>query len=591
VNEARTIPNNSTHDVVTFDILIEGQALSSAFEINHISVIQEINRIPKACIEIIDGEASTESFELSNQELLNPGKTITIKVGRDRKNNTVFQGIITKHSVHVEENGNSCLRVECQDECIRMAFGRHSLYYRDTTDQQVIEEIIGRYAGLSHEVDETNIQHAELVQHHCTDWDFILSRADVNSKVIAVANNKIRVFRPDANAEPVLTLKYGATIVEFHGEIDARHQWKKVDAESWDYANQSLFQSEADSISFQEAGSLSGADLATTLDLESYELRHTGHIKEEELQALVESCLLKSRLAKIRGRAKILVGVGAIKPGEVLALNGVGDKFNGKVFVSAVRQEIGQGEWDTYIQFGLSPEWFASAPEIIDFPAAGLSPAVHGLQIGKVVQLQDDPAGEHRIQVRLPIISPADPGIWARVATLDAGDDRGSFFRPEIDDEVVVGFLNGDPCDPIVVGMLNSSAKPAWIIAQDTNHEKGIKTREDLRVHFHDETKTITIDTPAGNKIILDEANKTLFAEDQHGNIIKMESGGITIKSPQSINIEAGTSIQIKAGTNLELEALNIKEKAQASIQLEGATAKLSSQGITEVKGSLVNIN
>ena len=117
------------------------------------------------------------------------------------------------------------------------------------------------------------------------------------------------------------------------------------------------------------------------------------------------------------------------------------------------------------------------------------------------------PNGENRILVRLPIIDNAAPGIWARVATLDAGENRGSFFLPELDDEVIVGFLNDDPRDAVVLGMLNSSAKPAPITAQDANHEKGFVTRSGMRVHFNDDTKTITIDTPAGNSIKLDEGS------------------------------------------------------------------------------------
>ena len=83
------------------------------------------------------------------------------------------------------------------------------------------------------------------------------------------------------------------------------------------------------------------------------------------------------------------------------------------------------------------------------------------------------PDGEDRVQVRVPVINSQDDGLWARVATLDAGENRGSFFRPEIGDEVVLGFLNDDPRDPIILGMLNSSAKPAPITASIRLSRKG----------------------------------------------------------------------------------------------------------------------
>lgn len=89
------------------------------------------------------------------------------------------------------------------------------------------------------------------------------------------------------------------------------------------------------------------------------------------------------------------------------------------------------------------------------------------------MQLGNDPNGEDRILVKVPTLDSQSQGIWTRIATLDAGNNRGSFFRPEIGDEVVLGFLNDDPRDAIVLGMLNSKAKPAPLQASDNNHQKG----------------------------------------------------------------------------------------------------------------------
>ncbi len=216
---------------------------------------------------------------------------------------------------------------------------------------------------------------------------------------------------------------------------------------------------------------------------------------------------------------------------------------------------------------------------------------IHGLQIGKVVQLQDDPDGEDRILVRLPVIDPNAEGIWSRIASLDAGADRGAFFRPEIDDEVIVGFINDDPRDAIVLGHLHSSAKPAPIKASDDNHEKGFTTRSKMHIHFNDDTKTITIDTPAGNSIVIDEKTTSIVLTDQNKNTITMDSTGIELKSPKNISIDAGMEIKIKAGTNLSISAIKIDVEASGPLTVKGAIAELSSSGITEVAGSLVKIN
>jgi uncharacterized protein involved in type VI secretion and phage assembly len=243
------------------------------------------------------------------------------------------------------------------------------------------------------------------------------------------------------------------------------------------------------------------------------------------------------------------------------------------------------------VQFGLSPQWFHQSENIPDTAAAGLLPGVHGLQIGKVVQLQEDPDGEDRILVRLPIINNSARGIWARMASLDAGSNRGAFFRPEIEDEVIVGFVNDDPRDAIVLGMLNSSAKPAPITAQDVNHEKGFVTRSNMRVLFNDDTKTIAISTPAGNSIVLDEKSTSIVITDQNNNTIKMETSGITMDSPKDITVKAGGKIDITATAALSMSAAQMTLSAQSAMEVKGATAKLAGSGITEVTGSLVKIN
>lgn len=233
-----------------------------------------------------------------------------------------------------------------------------------------------------------------------------------------------------------------------------------------------------------------------------------------------------------------------------------------------------------------------SAPDgAADAQSAKPARTISGLQLGKVLQLQSDPDGEDRILVRIPTIDKDARGIWTRVATLDAGANRGSFFLPEIDDEVIVGFINDDPRYPVMLGMLHSSAKPAPIVAQDVNDKKGFFTRSRMHIGFDDNTKTITIDTPAGNSISLDESKATIEIKDQSNNKVTMEPFGIKLESPGNIEIKAGVNCTISAAASLSIQAASVSVKADADVSIQGASAKLSSQAITEITGSLVKIN
>ncbi len=584
------IPDTSLHGVVTFDILSDNTLVDPGYEVISITLVNEVNRIPTATILVRDGNAADETFEISNTADFAPGKAIQINLGRDGDNEPAFKGIVTRHCIKVSENGQSNLLVECRDESVKLTVGRHSRYFEDKKDQEVIEEIVATY-GLTTDVEDTSLVHKELVQHHTTDWDFVLSRADVNGKLTIVEDGKITIQAPKTEEDAEISLHYGQNLLEFEAGMDARDQWNSVKGIAWDYANQRLFEADTESADFQEHGNINGEDLADAINLAEFELRHSGYLLEEELQQWVDSGMLRSRLAKIRGRAKVRDGYLGFKPGKMVNLEGVGERFEGKAFITGVRHEARSGAWDTHIQFGLDPKWFACSENIMDIPAAGLLPGVRGLQIGKVVQLQNDPAGEDRIRVKIPVVDNQSAGIWCRVACLDAGENRGTFFRPEIDDEVIVGFINDDPRDAIVVGMLNSSAKPAPLTAQDANDEKGVFTRSSMRIHFNDNTKTITIDTPAGNSITLDEAGQSIEIKDQNQNNIKMGTSGIEMTSPQEVKIQAGTSLTLAAGTTLSIGGVSVSAKADAAMSLEGATSKLSASGITEITGSLVKIN
>lgn len=587
----REIPEEGKSGVATFDILIDDTVVDPGYEVIAISITKEVNKIPTAKIILKDGNAPEETFKISEDEEFLPGKPIAVKIGYDSKNDVLFKGIIVKQGIKVRETGETQLILECRDEAIKMTLGRHNYYYEESKDSEIIEEIIGRYSDLKKDVEQTTIKHLEMVQHHIADWDFMMLRAEANGKIVVVDDGKISVKKPKTSGKEALAVLFGSTLISFEAEMDGRNQWDSVEAQAWDYAKQALFENKVDSVKVDELGNVKGKDLASDISPEQFELRHSGQVIEEELQEWAKATLQKSRLSKIRGRAKFK-GFGKIKPGKLIELQGLGARFNGKAFVSGVYQEVKDGSWITHAQFGLDPTPFSEMhKDIIAPPAAGLISPIHGLQIGKVVKLQEDPEGENRILVRLPIIDNKANGVWARVSTLDAGENRGSFFLPEIDDEVIVGFLNDDPREAIVLGMLNSSAKPAPIEAKDENHEKAIVTRSGMRVHFHDETKTITIDTPEGNKVVLDEETTSITVQDQNDNSIVLNDAGIVMKSPFDIAIEADGKIDVKAGADITIGGVNIKATADSGMEIKGATTKLTADGVNEIKGSVVNIN
>jgi Rhs element Vgr protein len=582
VPNERALPIAAQHR--EFTVKVGGEAVAREHQMLSASISLVANRIGSARLAYLDGAAATGVFQLSNSDLFKPGQEVEILAGTGTQTDSLFKGIVVRHSLRLRDSSAPQLIVECRHAAMKLAVTRRNASYFDQSDSEIIQALLDA-AGLSGDVESISAQHKQVVQFHTSDWDFLLARANANGKLVWPRDDQLVVKAPTTSGSAALTLQFGATLLEFDAEIDARSQFTAVRGISWDPAQQALLQVDAAAPAVSGPGNLSGDDLGGVAAAESLELRHAA-IDQAEAQAWADAAWLRAGLNKVSGRAKC-EGIGSVKPGDVVALAGVGDRFNGNVFVTGVRHEFDlvQG-WRTHVQFGgVEVEHPASQQDGISAPAAGgLLAGVAGLQIGVVVS-NEDPDGEHRVRIRLPMVSADDDGIWARVASLDAGSDRGFFFRPEIGDEVVAGFLDADPRHAVILGMLHSSAKAAPLQGSDDNNEKVYKSRAGMRLYFNDDTKVLTIDTPAGNSITLSEDDKSIILADQNGNTITMNSDGIKLESAKALTLKAGTEVQMESGTSFSA-------KGGTELKLEGATqAELSSSATTKVSGGMVQIN
>jgi Rhs element Vgr protein len=581
MTDTTVIPTATTPDVCSISVLIDGDEISGEFQVMSASVSNELNRIPAASLQLRDGEASKQTFAASDTDHFVPGKEIEIKLGYRGETESVFTGLIVNHRVRIRKSG-TLLSLECRDPAVRMTTMTKSRYYADTTDGDILDELIGEY-GLDRSVESTKPALKEVVQFDSTDWDFVLCRAEANGHVVVVRDGKVSIGPPATGAQPVVTAQFGATVIELDAEIDARWQAKGVTATAWNPTDQELLRADASEPAVTESGNLSSSDLSDVIGGDPHLLRHGGAMGEPELQAWADGRLLRDRLAKVRGRVRFQ-GFAGVSAGDVLEVTGIGERFAGTHYVSGVRHSFVNGNWETDAAFGLAPETFSATHSVTAVAAGGLLPAVNGLQVGIVTALQDDPDGEDRIKVRLPVISDSEEGVWARLATLDAGDERGTFFRPEIDGEVIVGFLDSDPRYPIILGQCHSSANPAPETAQDDNHIKGYVSRSKMKLTFDDDKRVIVLETPAGNKLSLSEDEKTVSLVDQNGNSVTLDDGGITLESAKDLTLKASGDVKLE-GTNVDL-------KSQANLKVAGqAGADINSSGTLTIKGSLVQIN
>ena len=229
---------------ISFTIKTGGKKIPETHQVFSIDVVKEINRIPTATIIIQDGDPATQEFPVTDGDDFIPGNEIEISLGYDGDDELVFKGIITKIGIKVRRNGDSVLMVEAKNKAIKMTVGRKSKYFYESTDSDVMAEVVGEY-GLQTSFEDTDFEHPEIVQYRSTDWDFVLSRAEANGKICVAGDISFIVQEPNPNLSPIFILQYGMGVYAFEASIDSRDQLKNVTAQGWDFGSQEIIEAEA----------------------------------------------------------------------------------------------------------------------------------------------------------------------------------------------------------------------------------------------------------------------------------------------------------------------------------------------------------
>lgn len=588
--------------LATYTIKVAGSNIPDEIRVLSVRVEKRVNHVSTAKIVIIDGEANSGTFQASSSSTFVPGNLISIEAGYDGTNTVIFKGIITGQSIRIDSMVGSTLEVECRDEAVRMTVGRKSSTFAGKKDSEVIAAIISSYPSLTADVSGTATVWPEQVQYYVSDWDFILSLAEMNGLLVTTLNGTVAVKEPGANSSPVLSISYGNNLLEFRANMNALSQLESVRASTWDYKQQAI--ASADALhTYAGPGNISSKTLAEVVGLPEYNLQATAPMETAELSNWAKAQMLKSEYAKITGEAKFQ-GNSLADPGKFINLNGIGDRFNGDYFISGVVHDLSEGNWLTEVSLGLSPQWFIEQPDIVAPTASGMLPGVRGLFNGTVKKMYDDPDSQYRILVDVPLFDQSGQGIWARLANFYSSSGAGAFFLPEVGDEVVLGFLNEDPRSPVILGSMYSSPKLRPYEGFNPNEKNAIKaivSKSKINIEFDDENKVLTLATPDKNTIIFSDKDKKITIQDEHNNSIVMSADGITIKSATDVNIQANQKvnitgnqgIDIKAPTgDVDLSGMNISHVADNEFSAKGSmTAEIKSGAQLSLKSAMIMIN
>lgn len=547
--------------VVDIVIKVKGSATQLGSRVIQLDVVREVNRIPYAELSLTDGNVAQQKFELSNRHF-EPGDAVEIQLkpvnppqGASANPVTLFKGIVSKHNVEMDAGGLSAgsrLTVEMRSYLLLLSARRASRVYQNVTDTQIVQQILQNYGLTAGTMTDTTVTHVDMVQYDCTDWDFILTRAEANglcllTEVDAQGQEIVHLMPPQLNAAANHTIQPGlSAVTSLEMEAKLEGQLDVLQASAWDSANQQML-TPVQAADFPLAqGNLKPANAAAALGNAIALAQASVELSAAELQRWADGMMIKSRMAMLRGRLSV-EGDTKYKLFDLVDLKSVSDRFNGKTLITGVYQQLSARGWNTSLQLGGDDAWHATREGVSGQAALGRLPAIQGLHTGKVQGYDNQPGFNLLAKVQVPSLESSQDIVWARLATPYAGPGRGFFFRPEVGDEVLLGFLNDDPNQAVVLGSLYSTAHtPPDPNLQPANDYKSLLGRSGAGFVIEepkDGKLTITAPQQSGppHTIVLDPQGKSITISDCNQNQIVMDAQGIRIESSKKIILKGAT--------------------------------------------------
>lgn len=554
--------------LLELEFFINGENKGLDSLLKEASINFELNKIPSAKFTFISSQQTTDKKETSPVDSLSRkdgDKPTEIEVKISIKNSpvTIFKGIV-KSLDKQNDNSQIITKIECKDIGFRLALPTEI----KEDNKAKFEDKLKKYTSELNLTLSTNLSGqpwgSEIITHNSSTvrWDYLVGFLDSIGMMTALRNGNftgIDILNKGINA--LYAAENGINIFSFTGKKNPEKLKSSVTLEVWDIETQAIKKIKSEQKAEQKAEP----------HTENVKVNQT-NFQAATLQRIVDSRVQKSNIAFINGKVSTFGNLEA-KAGDYISFNKVNDDVDGKNFL--ITQEFHtfeNGCWRTEYTYGLEGEksFTENTTSGINNSQAqiGQSNTVNGLQIGIVTQIEEDPNNQFRIKVRIPVLSESGEGVWARLATMNASKEMGSYFIPNVNDEVIIGCLGNNPDTPIILGSVYSSTIAMPFPIAKENFIKGFVTKEGTKIVIDDEKKSIELSTKTGNKFTISDDLKGITLEDENQNKIVMNNDGITIESFKDLNI-----------------------KATGNIKIEGMQISVNSNAIMELKGSLIKIN
>nr|CBH39155.1 conserved hypothetical protein, DUF586 family [uncultured archaeon] len=558
-----------------------------------LDVDENIEKASMFTMNINEGlDIKTQKFAWLENPLLNPGKEVEIYFGyAGKKSKSLFKGTIKALSPSFPSTGIPTLTVEGYDPSHTMQKKMTKINDINVKYSDIAKELAAKYHLNTDGIEDSKKKYSKVGRKKGEkDYNFLRRLANKLGFEFFVQGGTL-YFRAPKDAKDdkkiVKTFRYRKNLISFSPRLSMATLVREVAVSGW---NKKTKKPIKESLMLKDIGT--GPDISSLEKLikasegsEPLIIEHKAFSSVDEAKNTAEVELKKAINNFIQGNLECIGDVD-LRAGNNIKIEGLGDMFSGYYYITSAKHTFNDNGYRTTLgirrivfesEGGLSKSSVDLPLNLLNQEDDALTGQFYGVFIG-VVTNNKDKGGMGRVKVKFPWRGDSDESYWARIATLMAGGDRGTFFLPEVDDEVLVAFDHGDINHPYVIGALwNGVDTPPETNADGKNNIRKIKSRSGHEIIFDDndeqKKEKIEIRTKAGHAIVLDDSagKEKIEIKDKTGN------NTITIDSVQnSINIESAMQLKIKANV-VEIEGTtSLTLKSNAALTIQGLPVKIN---------------
>jgi len=555
------------------DVVINGSPVSPEIKGAIVDVrVQDVLSLPcSAVIRITDPDV-----QLIDKDTLAIGNVLEVKAGAidSRSTTSIFKGEIVALEPEFSETSVEMV-VRAYDKSHRLQRGRAVKTYQQMSASDIVKRLC-QEAGLAGSADSTNGRYEffmrkgetprELIARFEREYDYRFWLED--------GSYKFKKANPPSAA---LTLKIRENLVAFRPRASAAEVSSEVTVKGW---NQKQKQAVVGTAASPQLTARLGGDVTPSKAKQAFsdaKVFTSSRVVDTQGEAQTMATALATRKADAMIEAEgTTYGDPRLRAGAKVKIEGVGKRFGGEyVISSATHVYNGTKGYRTHFRVsGASTRGLLDLvrpPERRDWS--------QNLVIGIVTNV-NDPDGLARVKVKFPALV-QDGGAdvesdWARIATLAASKARGALMLPELNDEVLVGFENGDPRRPFVLGALfNGRDAPNEELLQGKDGSFAVVSNKKAFMHSKEDMTF--------------KSDKAMLIEVTNDQTTKVQ-GKVEQNVSQGAKLKAGTTYEIEAGSSMTLKGVSLTVEASASLTLKGATVDVQASGPLNLKGAIINL-